>query len=151
MNKDNAKENLIVRLRTIYADVPESVWTSEDRVTLNIGDRNASKTPKPVPSTKPIAQINTSQRLEHTISFINEDGTTAKPDGVRGCQIWFKIGEPITDISELSFMATDTASPYVYRFKVEDSNKNVYYWLRWENTRGETGPWGDVIMATITG
>ena len=151
MNKDDAKENLIVRLRTIYADVPESVWTTEDRVTLSIGDRNTPKTPKPVPTTKPIAQVDTSQRLEHTISFTDQDSSGAKPDGVRGCQIWFKMGEPITDISELSFMATDTASPYIYRFKVEDANKNVSYWLRWENTRGETGPWSDVVMATITG
>ncbi len=150
-NKDSAKETLIGTLRSVYGDIPNSVLTAEDRNTLNIGDRNAPKTAAPVPSTKPVAQVDTSNRLEHTISFIDESGSAAKPDGVRGCQIWFKIGEPATDPNELSYMATDTASPYTYHFAGDNAGKAVYYWLRWENTRGEVGPWSNVVMATITG
>jgi hypothetical protein len=105
----------------------------------------------PVPTTVPIGQVNTSRRLEHTISFTNEDGSSAKPFGVHGCQIWYKIGTPAVDPSELSFMFTDTSSPHIHQFNGEHVGKNVYYWLRWENTRGETGPWSDVVMATITG
>lgn len=150
-NKDIAKETLMSTLRLVYADIPYSVLTVEDRNTLNIGDRNAPKTAAPVPTTKPIGQIDTSMRLEHTISFTDQDGSAAKPDGVRGCQIWFKIGEPAIDPSELAYMTTDTASPYTYQFNGVNAGKTVYYWLRWENTRGETGPWSDVVMATITG
>ena len=150
-NKDIVKENLITTLRSIYADIPASALTVEDRNTLNIAERSTTRTPAPLPSTKPIAQVDTSKRLEHTISFTDEDGSVAKPDGVRGCQIWYKIGEPATDPKELSYMATDTASPYNYQFAGEFAGKNVYYWLRWENTRGETGPWSDVVMATVTG
>jgi hypothetical protein len=150
-NKDIAKENLMATLRTVYADIPASALTVEDRNTLNIASRSTSRTPSPVPTTKPIAQVDTSKRLQHTVSFTNEDGTLAKPEGVRGCQIWFKIGEPALDPSELSYMATDSASPYIYTFDGETAGKNVYYWLRWENTRGKTGPWSDVVMATVTG
>lgn len=150
-NKDVAKANLMTRLRNVYADVPASVWTTEDRNTLNIGVRDGVKTKTPTPTTKPIAQVDTSRRLEHTISFTDEDGSVGKPDGVRGCQIWFKIGENAIDPSELSYMATDSATPYVYKFNGENAGKPVYYWLRWENTLGETGPWSDVVMATITG
>jgi hypothetical protein len=150
-NKDIAKDILMSTLRLVYADIPNSVLTVEDRNTLNIGDRNAPKTAAPVPTTKPIGQIDTSMRLEHTISFTDQDGSAAKPDGVRGCQIWFKIGEPAIDPSELAYMTTDTASPYTYQFNGVNAGKTVYYWLRWENTRGETGPWSDVVMATITG
>jgi hypothetical protein len=150
-NKDIAKDILMSTLRLVYADIPNSVLTVEDRNTLNIGDRNAPKTAAPVPTTKPIGQIDTSMRLEHTISFTDQDGSAAKPDGVRGCQIWFKIGEPAIDPSELAYMTTDTASPYTYQFNGVNAGKTVYYWLRWENTRGETGPWCDVVMATITG
>lgn len=150
-NKDIAKENLMTTLRTIYADIPASALTVEDRNTLNIAERSTTRTPTPVPTTKPIAQVDTSKRLEHTISFTNEDGSAGKPAGVRGCQIWFKIGDPAIDPSELSYMTTDTASPYTYHFAGDIAGKNVYYWLRWENTRGETGPWSDVVMATVTG
>ncbi|MBC7643248.1 MAG: hypothetical protein H7174_13100 [Flavobacterium sp.] len=138
-------------LRSIYADIPASALTVEDRNTLNIAERSTTRTPAPVPTTKPIAQVDTSKRLEHTISFTNEDGSAGKPAGVRGCQIWFKIGDPAIDPNELSYMATDSASPYTYHFSGDNAGKNAYYWLRWENTRGETGPWSDVVMATVTG
>jgi hypothetical protein len=149
--KDEAKEELMTALRAVYADIPASIWTIEDRNTLNMPERSTSKTPVPVPTTVPIGQVNTSRRLEHTISFTNEDGSSAKPFGVHGCQIWYKIGTPAVDPSELSFMFTDTSSPHIHQFNGEHVGKNVYYWLRWENTRGETGPWSDVVMATITG
>lgn len=149
-NKEVARTNFMNALRIIYGDVPASVWTNEDRNTLNLTTPSTSRTPVPAPITKPIAQVDTNRRLEHTVSFTNEDGSHAKPVGVRGCQIWFKIGEPAIDPSELSFMATDTASPLTHQFNGEHAGKNVYYWLRWENTRGETGPWSDVVMATIT-
>lgn len=149
-NKDIAKTNLMTTLRIVYADIPQSALTTGDRNTLNLPLKDTNRTPAPVPTTVPIGQVNTNRRLEHTISFTNEDGALAKPAGVRGCQIWFKIGDAPTDPSQLSFMATDTASPYVHHFNGDDAGKNVYYWLRWENTRGETGPWSDVVMATIT-
>ena len=149
--KDGAKEELMTALRAVYADIPASIWTLEDRNTLNVHERSTTRTPAPVPITVPIGQVNTSRRLEHTISFTNEDGSSAKPFGVHGCQIWYKIGTPAVDPSELSFMFTDTASPHIHQFSGEHVGKNVYYWLRWENTRGETGPWSDVVMATITG
>lgn len=149
--KDIAKENLMTTLRSIYADIPASALTVEDRNTLNIAERSTTRTPAPVPTTKPIAQVDTSKRLEHTVSFTDENGSAGKPAGVHGCQIWFKIGEPAIDPSELSYMATDTASSHTYRFAGEVAGKNVYYWLRWENTRGERGPWSDVVMATVTG
>jgi len=149
--KDGAKEELMTALRAVYADIPASIWTLEDRNTLNVHERSTTRTPAPVPTTVPIGQVDTSRRLEHTISFTNEDGSLAKPFGVRGCQIWYKIGTPAVDPSELSFMFTDTSSPHIHQFNGEHVGKNVYYWLRWENTRGETGPWSDVVMATITG
>ena len=70
---------------------------------------------------------------------------------MHGCQVWLKVGTPAVDPDELKFAGTATASPFEIKFKGEDAGKNVYYWLRWENTRGETGPWSDAVMATVTG
>lgn len=150
-SKDVAKENLMVAIRRVYDDIPASVLTLQDRNTLNLDLPSGSKTPSPVPTQKPIAQVDTSKRLTHTISFTNQDGTAAKPAGVRGCQIWHKVGVAPASIADLDFITSDTASPYIQQFDVADAGKTVHYWLRWENTRGETGPWSDVISATITG
>ena len=53
------------------------------------------------------------------------------------------------DPSELTFLATDTRTPYVAAFDGADANKVAHYMLRWENTRGETGPWSETASATI--
>ena len=149
--KDAARDDLKDTIRAVYADIPESVLTNADRTTLNQPEHSTARTPAAVPTTKPIAKVDTSKRLEHTISFTDEDGSAAKPEGVRGCQIWLKLGDAPKDPKELTYIATDTRSPYLYHFDGADASKTAHYWLRWENTRGETGPWSDAVAATVVG
>jgi hypothetical protein len=95
--------------------------------------------------------VDTSQRLRHTITFADETtpNTRAKPDGVRGCEIWSKVGDAPASLSELSFLALDTASPYVIDYQMSDAGKAAHYMLRWANPRGEQGPWSQTVTATI--
>lgn len=150
-NKNKAKEELQDILRSVYSDIPKSVLTISDRNTLNLPERSKTRTPAAVPSTNPSAQTDAGKRLQHTIHFTDFDGSLAKPKGVRGCQIWMKIGSVVVDLSELTYIVTCTKSPYIHHFNGADAGKPVYYWLRWENTRGQTGPWSNAIMATVQG
>ncbi|CAM4050730.1 hypothetical protein FLAN108750_07580 [Flavobacterium antarcticum] len=134
-----------------FGDIPQSALTHDDRTVLNLFERSTSRTPAAVPTTFPVGQLNGNVRLEHTISFTDEDGKHGKPGGVRGCQIWCKQGEPVLSVKELLFLATDTVSPYLNKFDVSDVGKTIHYWLRWENSRGETGPWSTVISGTVAG
>lgn len=122
------------------------------RHSLGLNVRNTSRTPVAQPTTRPVATIDTSQRLQHTISFVDEltPGNRKKPDGVMGCEIWSKIGAPPTDPSELTYLATDTRTPYTAVFDGADAGKLVSYMLRWVNRRGERGPWSQTVSATIT-
>ena len=104
-------------------------------------------------TSRPVATVDTSQRLRHIISFVDELTQTsrAKPAGMVGCEIWVKIGGSApADPSELTYLATDTRSPYVAEFDGADAGKTAYYMLRWVNTRGERGPWSQTISGTIT-
>ena len=58
-------------------------------------------------------------------------------------------GPPPTGPSDLTFLAVDTRTPYVADFAGADVNKVAHYMLRWESTRGETGPWSETASATI--
>ncbi len=40
-------------------------------------------------------------------------------------------------------------TPYLATFAGADANKVAHYMLRWESTRGETGPWSETASATI--
>lgn len=124
------------------------------RAGLQINVRSTSRTPAGVPGSSPVATIDTSHRLRHTINFNDEHTPTrrAKPEGVMGCQIWVKVGDPApTGPSQLHFLATDTATPYIAEYDEADANKVAHYMLRWENRKGEAGPWSQTVSATITG
>jgi len=107
-------------------------------------------------TTRPIGQVDTNQRLRHKIRFVDESTPTrrAKPAGIMGCEIWVKVagqGEaPPADPDELSFVAMDTASPYIVEYDGADGGKTAHYMLRWVKTGGEKGPWSETISATIT-
>lgn len=106
--------------------------------------------------TRPIGMVDTSQRLRHEIRFVDEATPTrrAKPAGVMGCEIWVKVaaqGEaPPADPDELSFVAMDTASPYIVEYDGADGGKTAHYMLRWVKSGGEKGPWSETVSATIT-
>lgn len=147
--KNDLKLRLMTTLRAIYADIPKSALTLQDRTIFDLPERKTTRSASPVPTTHPIGFINTHNSYQLTISFTDEDGTIGKPKGVRGCQIWYKMGAYPTDFKELIYLVTDTATPYVHKFTFADAGTIVHYYLRWENTRGETGPWSPVVSAMV--
>ncbi len=151
-NKNVADKNMQTVMRAIFNDIPESVLTNQDRTTLNLPVTDKHSTPAPVPSTRPNVMINAANRLEHGLSVKDEStpNSSAKPDGVRGCQIWMKVGgEAPADVKEMRYVATITKSPFINHFDGADAGKVIYYWARWENTRSETGPWSTMVAATV--
>jgi hypothetical protein len=129
------------------------IVTDAHKAALGLTVRATTRTASPIPTSTPMAIIDTSQGLRHTVSLFDETTrlSRAKPRGVSGCEIWIKIGEPApAGPSELKYFVTATRTPYVVEFEGADAGKVVYYMLRWVNTRGERGPWSRIVAATIT-
>jgi hypothetical protein len=128
--------------------------TDQQRSAMKITVRSTTRTRVSVPTTCPVGTVDTSQRLQHIISY--RDDTTTKsrgrPAGVSGCEIWEKIGGPApTDISQLAYLGTATRSPFLAQFTGAQAGQTAFYWLRWVNTRNEKGPWSELLSATIPG
>ena len=153
--KATARDVLTAAVRALVKLIQAKPSVSdESKQAIGITVADGIKTSVAVPSTAPVGRIEQANRLEHTINFADSTTPTskAKPAGVRGCQVWVKIGTtPPASASELHYLATDTRTPYIAQFDAADAGKTAYYWLRWENTKGETGPWSAVASATITG
>jgi hypothetical protein len=95
--KDVARGGLEGVIRPLVARLQASPEVDDaERAALGITVRDAISTATDVPKTRPVVSIDTSQRLQHTIGFADEATPTrkAKPAGVRGAQIWVKIGDP---------------------------------------------------------
>jgi hypothetical protein len=152
--KDDARSAQESLLRPLVARLQSSpAVTDAQRQALQLSVRSTVRTPAATPTSRPLATVDTSQRLRHTISFVDEmtPKSRAKPDGATGCEIWVKVGDPApADPNELKYLATDTRTPYMAEFDGADAGKTAYYMLRWVNTRGERGPWSQTVSATIT-
>ena len=60
------------------------------------------------------------------------------------------IGAPTpTDPSAFSFLALDTATPYVNEFAGAEGGKNAHYIARWVNSQQEHGPWSETVSVTV--
>lgn len=153
--KDSARDALTIITRTTARQIQANpTVTDEVRTLMGLPVRDDTRSKPPVPTTKPIGQVDTSQRLQHTIHWRDESmpNSRAKPIGVRGAEIWVLVGPtPPNDPAQAHFVALDTASPYLLAHEATDAGKLAHYLLRWMNTRGEPGPWSETLSATITG
>jgi hypothetical protein len=103
------------------------------------------------PKSAPVFSVDFSHHLRHSIHFHDSEiSGNAKPKGVSGCEIWTKVGgTPPVTADELTFIGTDTRSPYIQDFSGDRLGETAYYWGRWINTRGVHGPWSEPVSAII--
>jgi hypothetical protein len=128
--------------------------TDAQRKTMKINVRVKTRTPVSVPTTKPIATVDTSKHLQHTIDFLDStsSGSKKKPAGVASCEIWSKVGGPApTDYTQMMFVEAPTKTPCLVTYTGAQAGMTVWYWMRWVNTRNQKGPWSDPVSATIAG
>ena len=125
--------------------------TDDDRRAMGIHIRDTKPTPSPTPTTYPVLAIDTSVSRRLTINFRDSaTNTLAKPKGIHGAEIKWLIADEQPTVEQLTNSIFDTRSPYTLVFTDDDRRKIVWLCARWENTRGEKGPWGDMESAIIT-
>jgi hypothetical protein len=59
------------------------------------------------------------------------------------------LDEKPKDWEELIHSTFSTRSPFRLSFKGTDRGKVLYFALRWDNTRGEKGPWSEILNVII--
>jgi hypothetical protein len=113
---------------------------------------SGGKTPTPAPSSYPDYTVDTSVIRQLTIHFRDhERGMRGKPRGVHGVEIkWgFATDALPKDGDMLLNSIIDTHTPHTFTFDGDDRGRTVYFCLRWENTRGQRGPWSEVVSAIV--
>jgi len=151
-NKDDKRAAFEGVIRPLVRRLQASPSVDDtERQAMGITVRDTVHTEQVETPTRPVATVDTSQRLRHLIHFADEGVPTskAKPAGAMGAEIWVKIGTAPADPSELTFLALDTRTPYTADFAGSDGGKTAHYMLRWVNTRGDKGPWSQTVSATI--
>ncbi|MDR2119312.1 MAG: hypothetical protein LBP64_00355 [Tannerella sp.] len=128
--------------------------TDADLMAMGMPERNAGKRRQAsVPDTSPVASVKLPEPGIVEIHFRDgavDSSSRAKPAGVHGAEIaWTVSDTPPAGWSQLEHSSFDTASPFRLAFEGDRRGRRLYFALRWENTRGEKGPWSEIRYTVI--
>lgn len=153
--KDTSRATFEAALRTLFAKIYAAGVAGPALLeAAGLPVRDTVHTPTPVPKTRPVMILDTSERFRHTVNFADEGTPTkkAKPAGVAGCELRNVVGAAIpVDPDDYTFVAIDTRTPQIWSFDPSEAGQMGHWVARWVNTRGEPGPWSDVVSATVPG
>jgi hypothetical protein len=153
LNKNEAKESLTAALRVFikaYLTFNPAV-TDADKESMGLPLHDNTRTPSPVPSTIPETELDSSIIRQITVHFKDAGSDKrGKPAYVHGIELrWSLLETAPASVEDLKNSAFDTASPYTFTFDEADRGKALYICPRWENNKGEKGPWGEIVKAII--
>jgi hypothetical protein len=153
LTKNEARDALKAALRTFvkaYLSYNPAV-TDADKERMGLPLHDATRTPVPPPSTIPELELDSST-IRHIIVHFKDNGSEkrGKPRGVHGIELrWSLLETAPASVEELKNSAFDTATPYTFSFDETERGKALYICPRWENNKGDKGPWGEIIKAII--
>jgi hypothetical protein len=84
-------------------------------------------------------------------AFENRDtGSSVIPEYLTGAVVYYLVSDtPVTDQNSLAFSKLATRSPLELTFEPAQRGKMVYLAARWQNRRGELGPWSEIVSCVI--
>jgi hypothetical protein len=123
----------------------------DQRLELGLTDYDASHTPPSALHSWPVAVITpVGPGLLRMDCHDSETGKKAKPYHVHGYEIRKGIlPEPPKSVEEIQHSEFATRTPCFLEFDQSLRGQTVYFCLRWEDTRGQKGPWSEILNAII--
>jgi hypothetical protein len=127
--------------------------TNEDRTAMNLHNRDTTRSPIGKPATRAlITDLKALGGFQVEVRFRDEAApdSHAIPYGYNGCLLNYTWGlEKVMDYSLLKETKLMTRNPWTLDFPPEGEGKFLSCATRWQNERGELGPWGDIQHIVI--
>jgi hypothetical protein len=150
-----AREEFEPLFRQLAGMLKRSPLVSDaDLVSMGLPTRHeGGKKPAPVATEAPWYHAISRRPRSVDVEYGNQEtGKHGKPDGQHGAECrWMIIDTPrVVHLRELTNSNFDTRTPLVLEFEDEQRGWTVYYAMRWENTRGEKGPFGLIESVIVS-
>jgi hypothetical protein len=127
-----------------------SLVTDADRDNMGIPIHSTTRHPAPVAGLPPYITVSVHGPRQLRFDFGESSASKAKLAGQHGIEIaWVISDEMPTSYSGLTRSSFDTHTPLILSFDLPDAGKRIWFAARWENTRGEKGPWTEIMSAII--
>lgn len=152
--KDAAKAACLDIVRPYAMLIKQNAGVAvEDKAALGLNLRDVTPTPVPPPSLSPSLELIGASPLEHTLRFstpIEGGASRAKPAGAIGLQLWGDISATAPAGPEACrFFLFATRAKFSMSFGSGDVGKTCYYYGRWQNAKGQVGPWSTRLSFTV--
>ena len=141
-------------LREMLTAVP--YVSNSDLRAMSLPERkDNSRRPALVARVYPVIVVLTTMLRHLIFNFFTLDSENRprkhKPDGQHGVEVcWVISNVPVASLDDLLHSSFSTTTDLDLSFQEGDRGKTVYFAARWENSRGEKGPWSPISSAIIT-
>ena len=153
--RDNAKTAAVAAMRDFAAGSIRNNKKMHDEDKVYFGIHLPDKTPTrhPAPQSRPVfAGLKPLGGFRIEIHFHDEHTPDKRAilSGCNGCLLCYTWGpERIIDYTLLVKTVLMTRAPYTLALPPESEGKFLSCAARWQNDRGELGPWGDIEYVVI--
>jgi hypothetical protein len=114
---------------------------------MGFPEKDNSRTPKPTPRTYPRYWIEQVGARTLKVSYsVENGGRGSKPPESAGTRVFYGVPAKPEDLPASKWV---TRCPHTFHFREEDRSKCAYFAARWENSKGDEGPWGEIISEII--
>jgi hypothetical protein len=151
--KDEARATFEIALRVAAQKVHVTAGSDNSlRAVVGLPPRAVVRAAVGTPRTRPIGRLEVTGPRTLVVHCSDEltPARYRKPQGVRGCEIYVFVGDqPPPDPAGYRFLALVTRTSYTHEHPPADAGKTATYLFRWQNTKGETGPFSRAVTAKI--
>jgi hypothetical protein len=153
-SKDAGRKDLEAFVRPLVKQIQaNSATTDDDRraMGITVPGTALAMAGEPLEET-PLAVIDISKRQKHIMRIDNNTSggiRKAKPAGALGAEVYVKVGEAPSGVSDMRLVGIATKSKFEIEYPDDEAGKQAYYQLRWVTSAGEKGSWSEVESATI--
>jgi hypothetical protein len=141
------KARLVNKLYIAWNPKVSDALREEAGVTVHDGVRTSI----PVPKTRPEFNLKVLDIMRIEIEVRDQGSEShAVPYGYNGAVFRYETGDgPVKDYAVLTKSALLTHSPWTLTLPPETEGKTLSGALMWQNSKGETGPWSEILSVII--
>ncbi|MBK9189313.1 MAG: hypothetical protein IPM33_10205 [Phycisphaerales bacterium] len=161
--KDQARALLEKEVRPVTNFVQANpLTTNAARAEMGITVRDTSPTPAPAPTSRPLALVESGQRLTHRLRLVDESTPTrrARPRGVQRAEVFLALTAPGSPApatppigdpggGDYHYIGSITRGETTLSFEASKGGLQAHYLSRWVSTSGAAGPWSETASATV--
>ncbi|MDR1368782.1 MAG: hypothetical protein LBJ72_01460, partial [Dysgonamonadaceae bacterium] len=143
---NKAEEDFIPLVRKLYNFVRENpVITDSDLEKMGFPKHSSGgHTPAQVAETAPYMIATAAGARIVDIGYGATQASRSKPAGQHGIEVIHEISDTKPELEQMTRSDFDTRTPLRITFHDSERGKTLWFAGRWENTRGQKGPFGEI-------